>query len=70
MFLAVLFIGSGVTEDDSMVGTGDDYDSAFYVENTNNIFIKLAKVLDKCCYYVVDIVINGISSVFEVILGY
>ena len=54
-------------ENDVMVDS--EYDDAFYVENSDNLFIKLAKVLDKCCYFAVDIIISGINTIFEVILG-
>lgn len=55
-------------QDSKEVGS-EEYDTAYYVEDNGNLFIKAAKLLDKCCYYVVDIVISGIGSVFSSILG-
>lgn len=55
-------------QDSKEVGS-EEYDTAYYVEDNGNLFIKAAKMLDKCCYYVVDIVISGIGSVFNSILG-
>lgn len=46
-----------------------DYESAYYVEANNNVFVKLARVCDNCCYYVVDMVLGGIESVFSSITG-
>ena len=66
LFISLIFLGSNM-ENDVMVDS--EYDDAFYVENSDNLFIKLAKVLDKCCYFAVDIIISGINTIFEVILG-
>lgn len=67
LFLAMIFLGGSVTTDDEV--SSDDYDSAFYVEDSDNMFIRLAKVLDRCCYFAIDIVISGINTVFDIILG-
>lgn len=68
LFLSVLFIGGSVTTNDDVVAD-EEYDTSFYVEDSGNIFIKLAKVLDRCCYFTVDIVVSGVGNVFDVILG-
>ena len=62
--LGITFLGGG---DDTTVS--DDYDSAYYVEGDSNLFIKIAKVTDKCCYYVIDIIISGIGTIFDSFLG-
>lgn len=49
--------------------TISDYDSSYYVEANNNVFVKLAKVCDDCCYYVVDMVLGGIESIFSSMTG-
>ena len=69
LFLSILFIGGSVTSDED-VKVDNEYDTSFYVEDSGNVFIKLAKVLDRCCYFAVDIVVSGISSVFDIILGW
>lgn len=46
-----------------------DYDSSYYVDTNGNMFIKIANICDDCCYYVVDIVFNGIEQVFSSLLG-
>jgi len=66
--LAVILLGSIFTQDSVEAG-GTDYDQAFYVDGSKNLFIMTAKFLDKCCYYVVDIVVSGIGSVFNSILN-
>ena len=48
---------------------GNEYDTSYYVEDTGNVFIKLAKISDKCCFYIVDIFVSGIGSVFNSILN-
>lgn len=57
----------------SMLGKGEaekeDYESAYYVEAKGNLILMLAKMIDKSCYYVVDIVVSGVGSVFNSILG-
>lgn len=65
--LAFLFLGSGFSSGSSEVSAGED--TSFYVEDNGNLFIKLAKVTDQCCYFVVDIVVSGVSNVFDMILG-
>lgn len=47
----------------------DDFDNAYYVENSNNIFIVLAKSLDKCCYYLVDSIVVSITNVFNSLIN-
>lgn len=65
--LAVILVGSIFTQDSVETG-GSDYDQAYYVDGSKNIFIMTAKFLDKCCYYVIDVVVSGIGSVFNSIL--
>lgn len=63
LFAALIF---GIT------GGGDESptsDSAYYVEGDKNIFIKTAKLCDKCCYYLVDFVLDGVEKVFGMMLG-
>lgn len=66
--LAIILLGSMMTQDATEVGE-NDYDTAFYVEGNGNVFIKTAKLLDKCCFYIVDVVISGIGSVFNSLLN-
>lgn len=65
--LVAVFIGG------TMLGQGEsteeEYDTAYYVEDTNNVFIKLGKFLDKCCFYIVDVVVGGISTIFLNLIG-
>lgn len=67
LFLSMLFLGGSIADNNTST---EDYDSAFYVDDTNNVFIKFGKVIDRCCFFIVDIIISGISSVFQTILGY
>ena len=60
--LAVILLGSIFTQDSVEAG-GTDYDQAFYVDGSKNLFIMTAKFLDKCCFYVVDIVVSGIKFI-------
>ena len=67
LILGMLFLGGSVIEDEE-VGS-NDYDTSFYVEDSDNLFIKLAKVIDRCCYFAIDIIISGIDTIFDIILG-
>ena len=62
--LVIIILGS-MLADDSKEVSGDEYDTSFYVEDSGNLFIKTAKVLDKCCYYVVDIVVSSVPLKIE-----
>ncbi|MDE7264112.1 MAG: hypothetical protein K2N64_05580 [Anaeroplasmataceae bacterium] len=66
--LAIIILGSSFAQDSTEVSGGDEYDTAFYVDGSKNLFIMTAKMLDKCCYYVVDVVVSGIGSIFNSIL--
>ena len=63
LFAALIF---GITGGSNEASVSD---SAYYVEGDMNIFIKTAKLCDKCCYYLVDFVLDGIEKVFGMILG-
>lgn len=63
--LSVMLSGSNQEE----VEASTDYESSYYVEANNNVFVKLARVCDNCCYYVVDMVLGGIESLFSSITG-
>ena len=63
--LILVFTGDSSVES----STSTDYDNAYYVEADNNLFIKVAKLCDEASYYIVDIVLKGIDSVFSLIGG-
>lgn len=68
--LGIILLASMISQDATEASAdGDEFDTAFYVEGNGNIFIKTAKLLDKCCFYVVDVVISGIGSVFNSLLN-
>lgn len=47
----------------------ENIDSSFYVLASDNLFSKVGILLNDCCYYVVDIILGGISSVFNMFVG-
>ena len=65
--LLAVFLGGTVVGQTEEVS--NDVEGAYYVENTGNIFIGLAKLIDKGAYYIVDIIMNGIESIFSNIIG-
>lgn len=68
--LFVLLIFGGGMGDSTVSGSSDDnFETSFYIEDNGNVFIKVAKVADKCCFFLVDIVISGVSSIFDMLLG-
>ena len=66
LFVAVFLGGTVVGHTEEVSNNVED---AYYVENTGNIFIGIAKLIDKGAYLVVDVIIGGIESVFSNIIG-
>ncbi len=64
ILLGFIILGCIFTNNNS-----DNFDNAFYVENSNNIFIVIAKTLDKCCYYIVDAIVVNVTNVFNSLLN-
>lgn len=67
VLLVAVFLGGTVVGQTEEVS--NNVEDAYYVENTGNIFIGIAKLIDKGAYLVVEIIINGIESVFSNIIG-
>ena len=65
-FLFAIMIAGAMGSNQS-VEPGDN-DSAYYVESTN-VISRIAKVCDTACYYIVDMVLDGLSSIFNKIIG-
>lgn len=65
IFLFVLVIGFMTSNDDAVEASTADYDYSYYVEANDNVFVKLSNVCDDCCYYVVDMILGGIESIFN-----
>ena len=65
--LVAVFLGGTVVGQTEEVSSS--VEDAYYVENTGNIFIGIAKLIDKGAYFVVNVIINGIESVFSNIIG-
>ena len=40
-------------------------DTAYYVEANGNIFVKIAKLCDDGCHYVISMVLGGVESIFS-----
>lgn len=67
VLLILIVFGSSMAGQTEEVN--QEYDTAYYVEANGNLILRLAKVIDKSCFYLVDIVVTGIGSVFNSILG-
>ncbi len=67
IFCASIMIAGAMGQ--SSGSTDEDYDSAYYVDSKNNIISRLAKICDSCCYYAVDIVLDGISMLVSIVIG-
>lgn len=67
VLLVAVFLGGTVVGQTEEVS--NNVEDAYYVENTGNIFIGIAKLIDKGAYFVVDVIIGGIESVFSNIIG-
>lgn len=71
VFIIVVFISIMISnkEEGESAETSGDYDSAYYVEANDNIFVKLANICDDCCYYLVDMMFGGVETIFSSFLG-
>ena len=63
-FIAVVFASILISSDQAVSD-----EASYYVEDNGNIFIKLAFICDDCAYYIVDLVLGGIESIFSIIMG-
>lgn len=68
ILLVAVFLGGTVVGQSEEVS--NNMVDAYYVENTGNIFVGIAKTIDKAAYFIVDIIISGIESIFNNILGW
>lgn len=71
VFIIVVFISIMISNKEAG-GTAEasgDYDSSYYVEANDNIFVKLANICDDCCYYLVDMMFGGVETIFSSFLG-
>ena len=66
LLVAVFLGGTAVGQSEEVSNNMVD---AYYVENTGNIFVGIAKAIDKAAYFIVDVIISGIESIFSGILG-
>lgn len=70
IFIVVVFISIMVSGgENSTEEAGADYDSAYYVEANDNIFVKFANLCDDCCYYIVDMLLGGVETIFSSFTG-
>lgn len=65
IFLFVVIIGFMTSSDAAVEASTEDYEYSYYVEANDNVFVKLSNVCDDCCYYVVDMILGGIESIFN-----
>lgn len=63
LILFVIIFGGNI------MNGAEDYETAYYIEANSNFICKCGLLLSDCCYYAVDIVISGISSLFGLFLG-
>lgn len=68
ILLVAVFLGGTVVGQSEEVS--NNMVDAYYVENTGNIFVGIAKTIDKAAYFIVDIIISGVESIFNNILGW
>jgi len=65
VFILVVAIGLMSSSNEEIAVSADEYEYPYYVEANDNIFVKLANICDDCCYYLVDMVLGGIESLFN-----
>ncbi len=71
VFIIVVFISISMSgpKENKTIEVGTDYDSSYYVDASNNLFVKFANVCDDCCYYVVDMLFGGVETIFSSFIG-
>ena len=67
VLLVAVFLGGTIVGTSTEVS--NEVEDAYYVENTGNIFIGLAKLIDKGAYFIVDLIIGAIEAIFGSIIG-
>ena len=67
VLLVAVFLGGTVVGQTTTAAS--DNSDAYYVENSGNVFIGLAKLIDKGAYFVVDLLITAIDGIFGSVVG-
>lgn len=67
ILLVAVFLGGTIVGGSKPVSS--DVEDAYYVENTGNIFIGLAKIIDKGAYFIVDLVMGVVEGIFGNFVG-
>ena len=67
IMLVAVFLGGTIVGGSSEVS--NETNDAYYVENTGNIFIGLAKLIDKGAYFIVDVIMTAIEGIFGNLIG-
>lgn len=71
VFIAVIFISVMLSSSNSndSIEVNSDYDSAYYIDASDNLFVRVANICDDCCYYVVDMLFGGVEAIFSSLVG-
>lgn len=72
LFLIGLFLGGMLNDrstDAAISGDVAEEDTAFYIEDKNNVFVVIAKSSENGIHYVVTLVFDGIKNAFGAIFG-
>ena len=67
ILLVSVFLGGTIVGQSTPVS--NEVEDAYYVENSGNIFIGLAKLIDKGAYFIVDLLIGAIEGIFGNFVG-
>ena len=67
ILLVSVFLGGTIVGGSNPVSS--EVEDAYYVENNGNIFIGLAKIIDKGAYFVVDMFMGIIEGIFGNFVG-
>lgn len=67
--IAIICIAFMLMPNNESIGLENDYDTSYYVEAENNIFVKSAKIIDDITFKLVDIILKGIDSCYETLSG-
>ncbi|MBQ3252940.1 MAG: hypothetical protein IJA65_00150 [Acholeplasmatales bacterium] len=65
IFGIIIFSISGDNDSKEAASMDTADDTAYYVEANGNIFVKIAKLCDDGCHYVISMVLGGVESIFS-----
>ena len=72
ILIGVIILGIAIfaitNNDTKEVSNDSSNDTAYYVEANGNFFVKIAKLCDDGCHYVINLVLDGVENIISAFL--